>query len=294
VNQLIENADEVMVLDNEALYNICVKTLKLLQPTYADLNHIISSAMSGLTCSLRFPGQLNSDLRKLAVNLVPFPRLHFFMLSYAPLTSRAAQNYRAATVAELTEQMFDAGNFMCACDPRQGRYLTAAANYRGKMVSANEVDMQILKMQNKNAAEFIEWIPNNIKTSMCDVPAKGLQMSGTFVGNSTSIQQVFQRVEGQFSLMFKRKAFLHWYTGEGMDELEFVEADNNINALVEEYQQYQEATADAEEPEEKEQAAQTSEPKTEKPQVDEGEDDAGDDSGSDAKKKKQVQVGWWI
>ena len=79
VHQLVENADEVMVLDNEALYDICFRTLKLTTPTYGDLNHLVSACMSGVTCSLRFPGQLNCDLRKLAVNLIPFPRLHFFM-----------------------------------------------------------------------------------------------------------------------------------------------------------------------------------------------------------------------
>jgi tubulin beta len=46
--------------------------------------------------------------------------------------------------------------------------------------------------------------------------------------------------------MFKRKAFMHWYTGEGMDEMEFTEAESNMNDLVSEYQQYQEATADDE------------------------------------------------
>ena len=40
------------------------------------------------------------------------------------------------------------------------------------------------------------------------------------------------------------QAFLHWYTGEGMDEMEFTEAESNMNDLVSEYQQYQEATAD--------------------------------------------------
>lgn len=48
--------------------------------------------------------------------------------------------------------------------------------------------------------------------------------------------------------MFRRKAFLHWYTGEGMDEMEFTEAESNINDLVSEYQQYQEARADEVEP----------------------------------------------
>ncbi|GME78818.1 unnamed protein product [[Candida] boidinii] len=79
VHQLVENSDETFCIDNEALYDICVRTLKLPQPSYSDLNHLVSSVMSGVTTSLRYPGQLNSDLRKLAVNLVPFPRLHFFM-----------------------------------------------------------------------------------------------------------------------------------------------------------------------------------------------------------------------
>merc|ERR1712124_153343 len=50
----------------------------------------------------------------------------------------------------------------------------------------------------------------------------------------------------QFTAMFRRKAFLHWYTGEGMDEMEFTEAESNMNELVSEYQQYQDATAEEE------------------------------------------------
>merc|ERR1711908_46185 len=107
-HQLVENADECFLLGNEALYDICFRTLKLTTPTYGDLNHLVSAAMSGVTTCLRFPGQLNADLRKLAVNLIPFPRLHFFMVGFAPLTSRGSQQYRALTVPELTQQMFDA------------------------------------------------------------------------------------------------------------------------------------------------------------------------------------------
>ena len=47
-----------------------------------------------ISCLCRFPGQLNSDLRKLAVNMVPFPRLYFFMPEFAPLTAKGAQQYR--------------------------------------------------------------------------------------------------------------------------------------------------------------------------------------------------------
>jgi len=247
VHQLVENADEVMVIDNEALYDICFRTLKLSNPSYGDLNHLVSVAMSGTTCCLRFPGQLNSDLRKLAVNLIPFPRLHFFMIGIAPLTSRGSQQYQSLTVPELTQQMFDAKNMMCASDPRNGRYLTAAAMFRGK-IPTKQVDDEMLKIQSKQAGYFVEWIPNNIKSSVCDIAPQGTTMAATFIGNSTSIQEMFKRVSDQFTLMFRRKAFLHWYTGEGMDEMEFTEAESNMNDLVAEYQQYQEAAAEEEAP----------------------------------------------
>ena len=105
-----------------------------------------------------------------------------------------------------------------------------------------EVEDQMRNMQNKYSSYFVEWIPNNVQTALCSMPPKGLKMAATFVGNSTSVQELFNRVSNQFTAMFRRKAFLHWYTGEGMDEMEFTEAESNMNDLMSEYQQYQEAT----------------------------------------------------
>ena len=70
--------------------------------------------------------------------------------------------------------------------------------------------------QNKNSSYFVEWIPNNIKSSVCDIPPKGLKMACTFLGNSTCMQEAMKRTAEQFTSMFRRKAFLLWYTGEGM------------------------------------------------------------------------------
>jgi tubulin beta len=86
-------------------------------------------------------------------------------------------------VPELTQQMFDTTNIMDACDPRHG----------------------------------------NVKTAICDIPPRGLKMAATFIGNSTAIQELFKRISEQFTAMFRRKAFLHWYTGDFMDEMEFTE-----------------------------------------------------------------------
>ncbi|VDM93462.1 unnamed protein product, partial [Onchocerca ochengi] len=243
VHQLVENTDETFCIDNEALYDICLRTLKLTGPTYGDLNHLVSMAVSGVTTCLRFPGQLNADLRKLAVNMIPFPRLHFFMPGFAPLTAHNTAPYRSLKINELIQQLFDARNMMTACDPRHGRYLTVAAMFRGRL-SMHELETQILNVQNKNSSYFVEWIPNNIKTAVCDIPPRGIKISATFLGNTTAIQEIFIRITEQFEAMFRRRAFLHWYTGEGMDEMEFTEADSNMKDLISEYQQYQDMPDD--------------------------------------------------
>merc|ERR1711956_4316 len=65
-----------------------------------------------------------------------------------------------------------------------------------------EVDEPMLNVQNKNSSYFVEWIPNNIKASVCDIPPKGLKMAVAFAGNSTAIQEMFKRVAEYFTAMF--------------------------------------------------------------------------------------------
>ncbi|POW01298.1 hypothetical protein PSHT_12594 [Puccinia striiformis] len=202
-HQLVETSDLTFSIDNEALFDICQTTLKKPNPTYADLNGLIANVMAGCSTTLRFPGQLNADLRKLAVNMVPFPRLHFLMCGFAPLTAPGSVAYQKISVADLTQQVFSPQSIMAASDPRLGRYLTAAAIFRG-----------------------------------ADVSSRSLRMAATFIGNSTAQQELFKRTQAQYSAMFRRRAFLHWYTNEGMDEMEFTEAESNLIDLIAEYQQY--------------------------------------------------------
>ncbi|KAN0092610.1 Tubulin/FtsZ, GTPase domain containing protein [Tylopilus felleus] len=249
IHQLVDNCDLTICIDNEALYDIAVRTLKIKSPNFDDLNQLISKVMCGVSTSLRFPGQLNGDLRKLGMNLIPFPRLHFLMPSFAPFYDPKAKAFQKLSVPELTSSLFDRRNLLVACDPRFGRYLTAACIFRGK-VSSNEAETSVAQLQRKNSNLFVEWIPDNVSVSLCSVPPVGQPQAGIALANSTCMQELFKRNLTQFSMMFKRRAFLHWYTGEGMDIMEFSEAESNTQDLIAEYQQYQEASVEEEEEEE--------------------------------------------
>jgi len=239
-HQLLENSDETFIIDNEALYNINHNVLKNKQPTYAELNALIASVTCGITSSLRFPGKLNGDLRKLGVNLVPFPRLHFFLVSQAPLNSKEVSNKINVGVKDLTSQAYSARNFFSNVKPDDGKYLAASFIFRGNL-STQEVDDQMKVLQEKQADDFVEWIPSNVKSGIVVTPPKNFTSSCTFVANTTALKGIFQRLATQFGAMYRRKAFLHWYKGEGMDEMEFQEADKNVRDLITEYQDKQDA-----------------------------------------------------
>ena len=165
---------------------------------------------------------MNADIRKLSTNMVPFPRLHFYTTGLSPLVNTFAGNYSTNSVLEITRDLFDSGNILCDCDPKAGRFLTFAAIYRGE-VSMRDIDDQVRELQNKNSSYFVEWIPHNAKVSSCNVPPKGYKLTATFIANNTAMQDVFRRIRDQYIKMFRRKAFVHWYTMEGLEELQFIE-----------------------------------------------------------------------
>merc|ERR1711972_170275 len=242
-HQLLENSDETFMIDNEALYNIMHNVMKKKTVEYSVLNALIAKVTCGITASIRFPGMLNGDLRKLGVNLVPFPRLHFFLVSQAPLFEKDTGMKVTLNIKELTNQTWSARNFYSNVKPDDGKYLATSFVYRGE-ISTVEVDTEIEKLQADNADSFVDWIPNNIKTGVVVVPPTDTKLSCTFVANTTALKSIFQRLATQFGQMYKRKAFLHWYKNEGMDEMEFQEADKNVRDLITEYQDKQDAVVD--------------------------------------------------
>jgi len=210
-HQLLENSDETFIVDNEALYNISHNVLKKKEPTYAELNSLISQVTCGITASLRFPGKLNGDLRKLGVNLVPFPRLHFFLVSQAPLLQETESMKVKIDVRELTTQAWSARNFYSNVKPTDGKYLACSYTFRGD-INSDDADEHMKDLQEKATDEFVTWIPNNLKSGIVDVAPKGSVCSATFVANTTALKSIFQRLATQFGQMYKRKAKITRWT----------------------------------------------------------------------------------
>ena len=162
------------VIHNESLYNIFTNQLKIPRPSYDDINSLISSLMSGVSCGIRFPGEQTTNIRKLATNLVPFQPSHFLITSYAPVTPKENLEYQKITVKDLTRQIFDMSNMMVKSG-RSGRYYSAVTIFRGNC-SIEEIDKELINYKNKNKdlVYFLESLPCNLLTFSCDVPPIGV------------------------------------------------------------------------------------------------------------------------
>ena len=78
--------------------------------------------LPSLLLLLRFDGALNVDITEFQTNLVPYPRIHFMLSSYAPIISAEKAYHEQLSVAEITMSVFEPASMFVKCDPRHGKY----------------------------------------------------------------------------------------------------------------------------------------------------------------------------
>lgn len=273
----IENSDCTFLVDNEAVYDICRRNLGIPRPSYEHLNRLIAQVVSSITSSLRFDGSLNVDLNEFQTNLVPYPRIHYPLISYAPVVSAAKSSHESFKVSDLTFQCkllryisdhpsqvltgspgFEPNNQMVVCDPRNGKYMAVALLYRGDVVP-RDCNEAITAVKARATFNLVEWCPTGFKLGInyqrpMAVPAPAedgalasVERSVSMLSNTTAIAEAWARLDHKFDLMHSKRAFVHWYVGEGMEEGEFTEAREDLAALEKDYE---EVAADSFEPEE--------------------------------------------
>ncbi|XP_032205170.1 tubulin alpha-8 chain isoform X1 [Mustela erminea] len=240
----LEHSDCAFMVDNEAIYDICRRNLDIERPTYTNLNRLISQIVSSITASLRFDGALNVDLTEFQTNLVPYPRIHFPLVTYAPIISAEKAYHEQLSVAEITSSCFEPNSQMVKCDPRHGKYMACCMLYRGDVVP-KDVNVAIAAIKTKRTIQFVDWCPTGFKVGInyqppTVVPGGDLakvQRAVCMLSNTTAIAEAWARLDHKFDLMYAKRAFVHWYVGEGMEEGEFSEAREDLAALEKDYEE---------------------------------------------------------
>ncbi|ETN70156.1 Tubulin/FtsZ family, GTPase domain protein [Necator americanus] len=236
----LEHSDCSFMLDNEAIYDIAKSNLNIRSPTYTNLNRLIAQVVSSITASLRFDGALNVDLTEFQTNLVPYPRIHFPLVTYAPIISAEKAYHEQLTVSEITNACFESGSQMVKCDPRNGKYMACCLLFRGDVVP-KDINSAISVIKTKRNIQCPTGFKVGINYQPPTVVPNGdlakLQRAVCMLSNTTAIQEAWARLDHKFDLMYAKRAFVHWYVGEGMEEGEFSEAREDMAALEKDYEE---------------------------------------------------------
>jgi tubulin alpha len=239
----LEHSDCAFMFDNGAVYDICEHSLFTKHPSYQNLNRLIAQTMSSITAPVWSDGAFNFDLNEYQTNLVPFPRINFPVVTYAPAISAKAY-YEQPSVAEITNACFEPANQMVICDPRHGKYLACCMLYRGDVVP-KDVNAVIANIKTKRKIQFVYWCPTSFKVGInyqppIVVPGGDLarfQRAVCMLSNTTAFGKNWARLDHKFDLLYAERKFVHYYMSEGMEEGEFSEARVDLAALEKDYEE---------------------------------------------------------
>ena len=219
------------------------------------MNGLAANAVLQMTSSVRFAGPLNTDLNEIAMNLVPFPRMHFLLSSMAPLvppadggapavrrsaaggSAAAGAGASACVPARLVDSLFGDSltrdTQLLSCDPRRSTCLAAALLLRGN-VALSDVRRNAVRMQ--STLRMAWWNTEGFKIGMCGAPPPGLPCSLFTLANSCAVGTTFGTMYDRFSKLRQRGVYLHHYS-QYMPVEDMDEAAYRIATLADEYAQ---------------------------------------------------------
>ena len=174
LKRLTQAADCVVVLDNTALNRIATDRLHIQNPSFTQINELVSTIMSVSTATLRYPSYMNNDLIGLIAPLIPTPKLHFLMTGYTPLTTDQDHvNVRKTTVLDVMRRLLQPKNMMVSTGAERNRidrdcyisilniiqvgvvYLIRNSNYKSQYCRARLIRPKFIKVFKES--ENVSW-----------------------------------------------------------------------------------------------------------------------------------------
>ncbi|CAH8460584.1 unnamed protein product [Dicrocoelium dendriticum] len=245
IHQAVDAVKLSAMMDNEAIGELCQRSLMHRQPTYHTMNQVIALLTSSLLSPVRYPGCLTAGLPELETNLVPFPRIHFPVLRHAPFLHYSRSTQQASSIDQLVQQVFSTSGQTVKCDLYRGKFMACVLSFRG-LVGPRLVNSALARIKGTPHFEFVDWCPTGVKVNLVAQPPVFMahdshiaptDCSVTMLVNTSAIRSVWTTVSAKFDMMFSRRCFVHWFLNEGLEESEMVDARETLASIERDYRE---------------------------------------------------------
>ena len=193
---------------------------------------------------MRFKASMDSDIRHVMTNLVPYPRVHFVSSAFSPLVNQGKDGSETASTSSITRSAILPGSSLSSSDNRKGKYLSSCLVYRGDVIP-KEVVSSVNHVRRLPDFEMVEWNPNGFKCGI--VPGKlpeidemGLgqaKRSVLLLANNSAVKEIFSEMSRKFEMMYDKRSFFHHYSAQGMRGGEFNEGRDSLAGLTRDYEE---------------------------------------------------------
>lgn len=251
----LDFCDCVILADNQAIHRTISSNIGHDNPGFTMCNRIVARVINSqfMSHKYHFLGQQKVDVADLLINLVPYPRIHFPVMSFAPFYGKRIVPYEKMTATQLLERAFDQQSQFSSISTLDQPFISCALLFRGP-ISPYDVLQALMAVKMGDRAKFVDWCPTGFKTGINFTPTlqhpdeELLGIDGTslnMIAHNAGIKDAWTTTWKHFTKLYSRKAFVHWFVAEGMEESEFGQGEEALAGIIQDYTDVCRGTSEA-------------------------------------------------
>ena len=232
-----EHLDLVTASTNEALYNVVTHTSGIASPSWKHTNYIVAQAASALHSSERLDGLLKCSIAELVTQLKPFGAQKKIVTANFALP-KSGSNVDAAAA----DVFFNERSSMLTTAPDNYALGACFLSLKSKDASPWDINNFLTGIKSERKAQLGD-NADAFKVALTAKPhvnGKGsplpvAETSATLLANSTeTLKPLLQNIANDFDQIYSKRAWVHWYVGEGGEEEEFSQCREDLAVRMKE------------------------------------------------------------
>ncbi|CAK92329.1 unnamed protein product (macronuclear) [Paramecium tetraurelia] len=211
LNSMVEAFDGVILLQNEAIYQIIENQLDIEFPSYNEVNQVITQPIISL---LKFNQQ--QSLQMLKLNLWNKNKLNIWSCSFGPLINYDQKHFSKKITSNSLKDIISQNSYICN---------KSKPNYKQAFLYAEQINQTLLSktlselVENKQYSIYQQGQEGQIKQFKEPFQQINSQKENlVFIHKSTGIAEQLNQLHKNAQILYQKRAFMHWYVGIGIED----------------------------------------------------------------------------